>query len=244
MKKSYFFFFLIIASGIIILGVLFFILPPEKGRHPSKMKGWEGLEKKSLEKEKEEKEKKKAILHGRLYFPDGTPARLAPFFCRLEDEKAPSVAERQWLQGPYTSDTEGGFTVDLEPCLDCTLEILVRGFGPAEQRLGPTPPGRSISGKKFVLIPGIVVLRGRVVDGEGKPLSGAVLELSNPELMFYRERFITDDSGFFEIKADRIAGTFTGKIRMDRTGEEVLLEEAAAGSVDLVVVLKKPAAQK
>lgn len=236
MKNFFPLLFAVIAMGILTLGTLFFLLPSPRGGRPDYRRTMESSEKMNVHPDLG---KGKAILIGHLYSPGNKPLALTSYKYRLWDEGAKHGKPAQWKGGPFSTRHLGYLKIFLEPCADAHIEIFVKGYGPAYQRLGPAPAGKTFRGIKFVLSEAVPVLKGKVIDSRGKAMPNMVLSLTNPDLDFNGDHFVTDEKGCFEVFGGSCKGFFTGVVLQEATGREISLKKTPAGTLDLVVVFEE-----
>ncbi len=112
------------------------------------------------------------VIEGRVVSPDGHPVAGAEVFYGSGRRYANAIP-------PFKTDAQGRFTIGVAPGTLSTLTAQATGFGPA---LLPIRGGAEPSRVQLTL-PRSRVLRGRVVNPEGKPIAGASLSVawSGPE---------------------------------------------------------------
>lgn len=100
-----------------------------------------------------------------------------------------------------TTDNEGSFDILGESAKSGTLTVLAAGYGDVRKQY--YMPNSGAYEIRLELSPGYIV-RGRVVDEEGSPVAGAIVDCGSSYINFKRR--ISDDQGRFEV-----AGCSAGK---------------------------------
>lgn len=147
-----------------------------------------------------------ASLRGRVRDADGKP--LAGAVVRVEDPLTAGGFVRMWFESQAISDDKGIFEVPGVPRTGLRVTARAPGFAPVSQLAAHDSP-------LDVTLAPTGLVRGRVVDAEGKPVAAASVQVATVERQDDAERVTSDTEGRFTITVPRAArfrvGAYEGK---------------------------------
>lgn len=146
-------------------------------------------------------------LRGRVRDAAGAP--IAGARVRVEDPLTAGTFTTAWFESSTTSDAKGIFDVPGVPRTGLRVTVSAPGF-PAVSRFAAHD-----SPLDFTLA-ATGLLRGRVVDRDGKPVAGAGVSVATVARQYDVERVVSDDDGRFTVTAPHAArfriAAYEGKV--------------------------------
>ncbi len=191
---------------------------------------------------------KGARVEGLVVTEGGTPVEGARVIVAREpDEKGDTAAWRALSEGAFTfTDRQGRFSLANVPVGNLLIRAEAKGLAPVTYRQPDARGGQGIASLRFEL-PAAVVLSGKVVDADGRPVDGCWLRLKHtvsPRDTLHRQPFharVAPDGTF------RVENLPAGTYRLDAHASSPLpgpklrdlRMDVEGGTKDLVLTLER-----